>query len=260
MYPCRTVVALFCTKRFKMIYRFDTLTSSNDEACKPQYAEGDIILAERQAAGRGQRGHRWESGVGENLTFTVIFEPAFLPPQHQFLISECVALAVCDAMAEFGVEARIKWTNDIYVGDRKLAGILIEHKLQGAAFSRTIAGIGLNVNQKKFSCELPNPVSMACVAGREFDREKVLAVLAEALSLRYAQLRAGEWETLQREYHLRLYRRGEWHWYALPDGERCRGQILGVESTGALCIEWESGQQAAYLFKEVEFIIEARER
>lgn len=243
-----------------MIYRFATLGSSNDEACKPQYNEGDIILAERQEAGRGQRGHRWESGVGENLTFTIVFEPEFLPPQHQFLISECVALAMCDAMAEFGVEARIKWTNDIYVGDKKLSGILIEHKLQGAMFSRTIAGIGLNVNQKEFSCDLPNPISMTQVAGREFDREKVLAVLASALMSRFDQLRAGEWEMLQREYHLRLYRRGEWHWYALPDGERFRGRILGVESTGALRIEMESGEEQAFLFKEVEFVIETRER
>ena len=236
-----------------MIYRFATLGSSNDEACKPQYAEGDIILAERQEAGRGQRGHRWESGVGENLTFTIVFEPEFLPPQHQFLISECVALAMCDAMAEFGIEARIKWTNDIYVGERKLAGILIEHKLQGATFSRTIVGIGLNVNQKEFSCDLPNPISMTQVAGREFDRKEVLTSLASALMSRYEQLRAGEWEMLQREYHLRLYRRGEWHWYALPDGERFRGRILGVESTGALRIEMESGEEQVFLFKEVEF-------
>ena len=243
-----------------MIYRFATLGSSNDEACKPQYKEGDIILAERQEAGRGQRGHRWESGVGENLTFTIVFEPEFLPPQHQFLISECVALAMCDAMAEFGIEARIKWTNDIYVGERKLAGILIEHKLQGATFSRTIAGVGLNVNQKEFSCDLPNPISMTQVAGREFDREEVLTSLASALMSRYEQLRAGEWEMLQREYHLRLYRRGEWHWYALPDGERFRGRILGVESTGALRIEMESGEEQVFLFKEVEFVIESRER
>lgn len=243
-----------------MIYRFDTLTSTNDEACKPCYKEGDIILAERQEAGRGQRGHRWESGVGENLTFTAIFEPEFLLPQHQFLISECVALAVCDALEEFSIQAQIKWTNDIYVGDRKLSGILIEHKLQGAKLARTIAGIGMNINQKEFSQELPNPVSMAQVVGYDFDREQVLAVLASTLSSRYEQLRAGAWEALQREYHQRLYRRGEWHLFALPDGERFRGKILGVESTGALGIEREDGTEQAFLFKEVEFVIEARQR
>ena len=174
-----------------MIYRFDTLGSSHDEACKPQYVEGDIILAQRQTAGRGQRGHTWESREGENLTFSLVLEPLFLPPSEQFLISECVALGVCDALLHYGIEAQIKWTNDIYIGDRKLAGILIEHKLQGSALARTVAGIGLNVNQKAFSDDLPNPISMAQATGREFDREEVLQTVATSLMARYEQLREG---------------------------------------------------------------------
>lgn len=243
-----------------MIYRFSTLASSNDEATQPLYREGDVILAQCQTAGRGQRGHRWESREGENLTFSLVLEPTFLPPSEQFLISECVALGVCDALSRYGIEARIKWTNDIYVGDRKLAGILIEHKLQGSALARTVAGIGLNVNQQEFSRDLPNPVSMAQAAGREFDREQVLQTVATSLMVRYGQLRDGEAEKLQTEYHRRLYRLGEEHWYALPDGERFRGTIRGVEPTGALCIETDCGDERKFLFKEVEFLIEARKR
>ncbi|MBQ5923500.1 MAG: biotin--[Alistipes sp.] len=215
-----------------MIYRFDTLGSSNDEACKPQYVEGDIILAQCQTAGRGQRGHTWESREGENLTLSLLLEPQFLPPSEQFLISECVALGVCDVLLHYGIEAQIKWTNDIYIGDRKLAGILIEHKLQGSALARTVAGIGLNVNQKAFSDDLPNPISMAQATGREFDREQVLQTVATSLMARYEQLRDGGAVELQTDYHQRLYRLGQEHCYALPDGSRFRGIIRGVEPTG----------------------------
>lgn len=241
-----------------MIYRFDTLGSSNDEACKPQYVEGDIILAQRQTAGRGQRGHTWESREGENLTFSLLLEPLFLSPSEQFLISECVALGVCDALLHYGIEAQIKWTNDIYIGDRKLAGILIEHKLQGSALARTVAGIGLNVNQKAFSDDLPNPISMAQATGREFDREEVLQTVTTSLMARYEQLREGGAKELQADYHQRLYRLGQEHCYALPDGSRFRGIIRGVEPTGALRIENERGELLSFLFKEVEFVIHGR--
>ena len=241
-----------------MIYRFDTLGSSNDEACKPQYVEGDIILAQCQTAGRGQRGHTWESREGENLTLSLLLEPQFLPPSEQFLISECVALGVCDALMHYGIEAQIKWTNDIYIGNRKLAGILIEHKLQGSALARTVAGIGLNVNQKAFSDDLPNPISMAQATGREFDREEVLQTVATSLMARYEQLRDGCAVELQADYHQRLYRLGQEHCYALPDGSRFRGIIRAVEPTGALRIENERGEQLSFLFKEVEFIIHGR--
>jgi BirA family biotin operon repressor/biotin-[acetyl-CoA-carboxylase] ligase len=241
-----------------MIYRFDTLGSSNDEACKPQYVEGDIILAQCQTAGRGQRGHTWESREGENLTFSLLLEPLFLPPSEQFLIAECVALGVCDALLHYGIEAQIKWTNDIYIGDRKLAGILIEHKLQGSALARTVAGIGLNVNQKAFSDDLPNPISMAQTTGREFDREEVLQTVATSLMARYEQLREGGAKELQADYHQRLYRLGQEHCYALPDGSRFRGIIRGVEPMGALRIENERGELLSFLFKEVEFVIQGR--
>ena len=241
-----------------MIYRFDILPSTNDEATAPQYVEGDIILAQRQTAGRGQRGHTWESALGENLTFSLLLEPLFLPPSEQFLISECVALGVCDALLHYGIEAQIKWTNDIYIGDRKLAGILIEHKLQGSALARTVAGIGLNVNQKAFSDDLPNPISMAQATGREFDREEVLQTVATSLMARYEQLREGGAKELQADYHQRLYRLGQEHCYALPDGSRFRGIIRGVEPTGALRIENERGELLSFLFKEVEFVIQGR--
>ena len=96
-----------------MIHYFEQLTSSNDEATLPHYREGDIIWAERQTAGRGQRGHTWQSNEGENLTFTALLEPTFLPPSEQFSLLQVVALAMADMLSEYDIEAKIKWTNDI---------------------------------------------------------------------------------------------------------------------------------------------------
>ena len=238
-----------------MIHYFEQLTSSNDEATLPHYREGDIIWAERQTAGRGQRGHTWQSNEGENLTFTALLEPTFLPPSEQFSLLQVVALAMADMLSEYGIEAKIKWTNDIYVGDSKLVGILMEHKLQGTVIGRTIAGIGLNVNQTEFDPELPNPTSMRLIAGREFDRKEVLERIALHLKNRYEMLRRGEIKQLHLDYHQRLYRLGEEHTYALPDGTRFRGVIEGVESQGALKITTPQGEAYKFLFKEVEFVL-----
>ena len=170
-----------------MIEHISKTTSTNDLARDAKYRDGDIVWADFQTAGRGQRGHTWESRAGENLTFSVVLEPTFLPAREQFLLSEAVALALVDMLAEQGVEARIKWTNDIYVGDRKLVGILIEHTYSGCNLSRTIAGVGINVNQRAFSADVPNPTSMALETGREFDCGQVLSHFERALARRYGQ-------------------------------------------------------------------------
>ena len=238
-----------------MIYRFKELSSTNDEATLATYGEGDVIWAESQKAGRGQRGHTWQSAEGENLTFSLIFEPRFLAPGDQFMLLRVIALGMVDAMRRFGIEARVKWTNDIYVGDKKLVGILMEHKLLGNSIGRAIAGIGLNVNQTKFSPELPNPTSMSLLTGKRFDREEVLQAVVESLAERYEMLRQGHFEQLSAEYNALLYRLCEWHTYALSDGTRFRGKILGVEERGELRIETEEGKTERFLFKEVEFLL-----
>ena len=122
-------------------------TSTNDLACEERYGHGDVICAERQTAGRGQRGHTWTSPEGVNLLFSVVLCPTFLPAGEQFLLSQAVALALVDTLGTCGIDARIKWTNDIYAGDRKLAGILIEHHLAGGRLARTVAGIGIAVEK-----------------------------------------------------------------------------------------------------------------
>ena len=238
-----------------MIYRFPILSSTNDEAVKPAYREGDIIIAESQTAGRGQRGHTWESAEKQNLTFTLVLEPTFLAPEKQFLLSEAVALGMVDMLEEYGIVAQIKWTNDIYVGDRKLVGILIEHSLSSITLRRTIVGIGINVNQTEFDPSIPNPVSMAQLLGREFDLEEVLNCFLSHLQRNYALLREEAKAELHERYNVLLYRKNEFHTYALPSGEKFSAKIVGTAPSGALCLENECGDRKYYLFKEVEFVI-----
>ena len=189
-----------------MIYHIAETTSTNDLAREERYGHGDVICAERQTAGRGQRGHTWTSPEGVNLLFSVVLCPTFLPAGEQFLLSQAVALALVDTLGTCGIDARIKWTNDIYAGDRKLVGILIEHHLAGGRLARTVAGIGINVNQTEFDPALPNPTSMALEAGRTFDREEVLDRFHAALMRRYAALEAGDRAPLAEEYRRRMYR------------------------------------------------------
>ena len=238
-----------------MIYHFDTVGSTNDVARDTKYRDGDIVWADFQTAGRGQRGHTWESRAGENLTFSVVLEPHFLPIAEQFMLLEAVALALSDFFDEVGVGTKIKWTNDIYVGNRKAVGILIEHNYSGGKLSRTIVGIGINVNQTEFSADIPNPISLSLLTGEKYDRKALLEQFEKCLVVRYSQLKKGEWETLQSDYHTALYRRDEKQLFALPDGTRNEGIIRGVKPTGDLIVEWENGEKKSYLFKEIEFVV-----
>ncbi|MBQ7855771.1 MAG: biotin--[Alistipes sp.] len=238
-----------------MIYHLSSTTSTNDDAKSERYRDGDIVWADFQSAGRGQRGHQWESRAGENLTFSVVLEPRFLPVVEQFLLSEAVALSLVDLLALYGIDARIKWTNDIYVGDSKIVGILIEHIYSGSNLARTVVGIGINVNQSEFSPLLPNPTSMALLTARRFDTERVLHDFEQCLHRCYALLREGEKQALQSRYNSLLYRLDEPHTFALPDGTRFTGTIRGVKPMGDLLVEDENGVVKGYLFKEIEFVI-----
>jgi BirA family biotin operon repressor/biotin-[acetyl-CoA-carboxylase] ligase len=238
-----------------MIYHLDITASTNDDARDDKYREGDVVWADFQTAGRGQRGHIWHSQKGENLTFSVVLEPTFVPIAEQFSVSEIVALSLVDMLAEYGIEAKIKWTNDIYVGDKKLVGILIEHSLASTTLRRTIVGVGVNVNQTEFDSSIPNPVSMAQLLGRQLDIEEVLKCFLDHLQRNYNTLREGAEEVLHERYNSQLYRKGEWHTYACPSGEKFQAKIVGTAPSGALCLENKDGETKDYLFKEVEFVI-----
>lgn len=239
------------------VYHFEEVTSTNDLAREEQFAHGDLLWAERQTAGRGQRGHTWLSEEEVNLTFSLVVEPRFLPAKEQFLLSAATAVALCDCLARYGIEARIKWTNDIYVEDRKIVGILIEHFYAGATLRRTVIGIGLNVNQQRFDPSLPNPTSMLLEGEKRYDREEVLRTFYDCFMARYAQVEQGDGEAILQAYRTLIYRLGREQRFRLPEGEELTATIEGIESDGALRLRHEDGKSHSYHFKEIEFVIKS---
>ena len=167
----------------------DTVESTNDEARRALDGLDNlsVIAARCQTAGRGQGDHSWHSLPGENLTFTVVlkFGGECLTPllaRDVLLITETVTLALRRYLLAKGVKARIKWPNDIYVGDLKICGILIENILRGDEVGASIVGIGLNLNQTAFPSDLPNPVSLSLLTGRRYNPEKELVRFVRILS------------------------------------------------------------------------------
>lgn len=218
------------------------------------YGHGDAVIAIRQTAGRGQRGHKWESAEGENLTFSIVLEPSFLAVSRQFMLSEAVALAVADTLAQYGIEACIKWTNDIYVGDRKICGMLLEHNIQEGYLARTVAGIGLNVNQAEFAGWVSNPCSMASLSGKRYDTMEIFGKFLDNMETRYDMLENGDEERIVNDCHVRLYRLGKPSRFFIPGSGEVVGTITGVGQDGALSVEIE-GDERRFLFREIEFVI-----
>ena len=213
-----------------------------------------LCTAEYQTAGRGQRGNTWESDRGLNLLFTLAHYSPPLPPTAQFTLSEATSLAILDALRSLlPAEANrfsIKWPNDIFWCDRKLAGILIEHELTATRILRTLIGVGLNVNQSAFHSDAPNPVSLFQITGTAYSREPLLEHVLEAYKQRIMLPAA----VLDDAYHHSLYRRGLKARYRDSEG-MFEGIIEGVEADGRLRILKDNGDLQHYAFKEVSYII-----
>lgn len=218
-----------------------------------------MILADSQTAGRGQRGNSWESAPGENLTFTLFCRPEGVAPREQFAISEATALAVADYLAATGIEAKVKWPNDIYVGDKKICGILIEHSLRGNFIEHSRIGVGININQTEFLSDAPNPVSVANVTGRRLDPGHQMVRVGSMLEARLKSAATPEGrESLHKEFLGRLWR-GDGNAYPFrrrSDGMTFEGVIEDVDPAGPLIIrDADSGERQSYMFKEVEFLL-----
>ena len=215
-----------------------------------------LITTDHQTAGRGQRGNTWESAAGKNLIFTFIVKPEGVPATQQFALCELISVALCDALARYTTDIRIKWPNDIYYKNRKLCGILIEHDLEGMHLSRTIIGVGLNVNQAAFTSDAPNPVSLCQILGHEIEREVLLEEIVSHFMELYRQYTSPT-PTLSRDilherYTSLLYRKDEEATYRNADGI-FTATLRTVELDGHLILEDLQGNNHSYLFKEVSY-------
>jgi BirA family biotin operon repressor/biotin-[acetyl-CoA-carboxylase] ligase len=224
--------------------------STNNEATRRlrEAPHGAVWTAAFQSAGRGQQDNRWESEAGKNLLFSILLRPVRFKAEAQFLLSQAVSLGVCAYLRDEGLPALIKWPNDIYVGEKKIAGLLLEHHVCGEYISATIAGVGLNVNQQQFG-RAPQAISMCTVMKKELHLHTVLKDLLASI-FRYYE---SDFNTLPAQYLNVLYRYRQWAWYKA--GEKCfRAQIVALEPTGALLLEHESGAVHSYLQKSIVFL------
>lgn len=211
-----------------------------------------VVVADEQTCGRGQRGNLWESERGKNLTFSLLCHPAFVVASQQFLLSQCMAVSIREALAEYVEDVMVKWPNDIYVGDQKISGTLIECDLQGKTISNCIIGVGVNINQTVFRSDAPNPTSLQLLTGREHDRETILLSIINHFQTYYKQLESGG-EEVRQLYMSHLYRREGMHRYRDVRGE-FMAEVAGVEPTGHLLLRFENGNVVRYELKEVQFL------
>lgn len=218
----------------------------------PQHELSDkkVILTYCQTQGRGQSSNRWESAPGENITMTVIFCPQRLEAGRQFAVSMVVALGCMDFLCRYVGDVTVKWPNDIYVGERKVSGILIEHRIGGVYVQSSLCGIGVNINQERFLSDAPNPVSLYQLIHRKLPLKTTLKELLECIGSRYAHV--GDYAGLEADFRKHLYRAS-----GLYDWEDEKGffqaSVAGIDEYGQLVLEDTMGKKRIYAFKEVKY-------
>lgn len=220
-----------------------------------QAPEGTIVVAEEQRMGRGQRGNSWISESGKNLTFSLVVYPREVSPENQFILNQMASLAIRDfivGILSLSKEVKVKWPNDIYVGTKKIAGILIENSWRGSALHSCIIGIGININQEVFDYE--RACSLKQLLDRSFDLETCLNTLNMCLEKRYLQVVNKQWTTLRNDYHNELYllqREAEFE----INEKKVRGKIISVNADGKLQLVLTENFEVLELgFKEIRFL------
>lgn len=236
-----------CIVEWKIIH-IDETDSTNRWLQKDiTAADNIVVVAEYQTAGRGCGSNQWESERGKNLLFSMLIHPQDVAANRQFCISMAVSLAICEALGQHIGDLSIKWPNDIYWRNGKICGILIENSLHGSLIRNSIIGVGINVNQRTFLSDAPNPVSMWQITEQETDCEQLLHDILHCME-HYLD------KDVKSAYCAMLYRRQGYHPYADKDGA-FMAEIVTVEDDGQLVLRDDNGKERRYAFKEIQFII-----
>ena len=236
---------------------FEQLDSTNAYLQREQ-SEHDIrnwvVSANEQTAGKGMGNNGWESEAGKNLTFSMALDVVFLSAERQFLLSEAVALGLIDALDALlsAEKLYIKWPNDIYYENRKLAGILINSTIKANMMDVSIIGIGLNVNQLQFQDWPTHPISLRQITGKEYELPPLLERVFRCIYNKVEQLKNTP-ETIEREYLQRLYRYRTWADYE-ADGKVLRLFMTGLDAFGRLMLVDEADESYCFYVKEVRFV------
>lgn len=245
----------------KIIY-LDRVSSTNAFVLKGMkehsFTEGCLVVAHDQYAGRGMDVNTWESEPGKNLTLSIVLYPGFLPLENQFMLNKVTSLGLYDFANQLpvGDPVKIKWPNDLYIGDRKAAGILINNMILGSSIISTVVGIGFNINQEVFFSGAPNPVSLKNVTGMEFSLNRCLTDLCHYLDKRYRDLRLGDFKRLNDDYLHCQYRSGGYYPFRYK-GKRLLARIETVDDIGRLVVRTSVGDEIRCDQKEIAYIIES---
>ncbi|MCR5408628.1 MAG: biotin--[acetyl-CoA-carboxylase] ligase [Bacteroidales bacterium] len=236
-----------------MIVWYDSIDSTNSEALRrlPELPSGTVLAAREQTSGRGQRGNTWFTEAGKNLTFSIVLKPSSLAAGEAHLLNYLASVAVAEFLEGYGVSCSIKWPNDIYVGRKKICGILVENSLSGGCVAASVIGIGININQTDFP-QLANATSLSLATGCEYVLEDCLKAFMTVFEAWLPRLK-----DLPESYTSLLFQKGVQARYIdyLRDGEEFTGTIQGVSPDGRLIIKTDAHEERLYRFKEVGYIL-----
>jgi len=217
-------------------------------------ADGTVIMAESQFAGRGQQTNRWHSEAGKNLTFSLLLKPAFLALQQQFDLTRVISLGVVTGLQQAtGLPVQVKWPNDIYYGDKKLGGILIENMVQGSIIKNAVIGIGLNINQESFPPEVPNPTSVKQILQKDYDLHALLSQICGCIEAWYLKLKASRLDEIREQYLANLYWLNQEREFLSDKGEKFTGAITAVRNNGFLVLRTKNGEKE-FTLKQIQFL------
>ncbi len=243
------------------IHSFDSLESTNKYCEALDLAEVEDFTcywALEQTAGIGQRGNHWHSAPGQNLTFSLVLHPAFLPAARQFCLTQALSLGIKDfiesivSIDPIVTIASIKWPNDIYVDGHKICGTLVSTRLQGNAIASAVCGIGLNVNEREFPSWVPHPTSLGLLTGQNYALEPLLRQLLACIEKRYNDLKTGidpEPEYLAHLMNLHVPAR------YIYNKEEIAATITGVDPHGRLLLTAADGRSLSCGMKEIQFVL-----
>lgn len=221
---------------------------------QPQW-EG-VVTTPYQSAGKGMGTNRWESENGKNLLYSILVHPTWLPVRKQYLLSMAQAVAIYDSVRPIADGFTIKWPNDIYWQDRKLSGTRIDVNISARGLQDMVIGTGINVNQREFRSDAPNPVSLWQITGEEHSVPSLLQSVVSRFEHYYDVLRCGGEDRIVQLYHAALYR-GDGKLYPYEDAAgRFMASIKHVDPDGTLHLIRQDGTESTYQFKEVSCIID----
>jgi len=215
--------------------------------------EGTVIVTDYQTNGRGTDSNFWESEKGKNLTFSIILYPTF-SADKQFLLNKAISLGIFDYLKKTlpNYSISIKWPNDIYVGDKKICGILIQNSVSGFKFEHIVLGIGLNINQETFTSSAPNPISLKQLTKLNYPLHDSLLSVFHHIAYRYNQIDSNSVSKIEHDYCSALYKINEWNEFYL-NGVHINARITGTNEYGQLILETTTGEPLSCDFKEIVY-------